>query len=351
MNARPFSSSSGDRAATAAQVTPGPPFARRAARLLQRHGFRRLRRMAAFTVVRVFALTAVLPISLQPAFAEDAITHLTGSNQGADLTLVCPQAGSAEPQFQNRRTGQSMPITDPRLRAIARKACGLDLLGATENGTVYIANERAAPIFVGYSGAGTIHWQANASCIPVTTGAGGLKIAAGHACGATVTATNSGSRFCASPDAPPNCLRAQDDHQTLIEPTFDTSDQCSWTHEAGTCVAYDISLIPVGCTDALWKADKCAPAGGASYNFPAELSCAGQSTDPTFTCRGPVNGTADPQKYPTQCGNPDAICVGNSPTCVNAYFFPMFSGPPSAHQPVGVCSGGRALTIRFLAGS
>jgi hypothetical protein len=351
MDARPHSPSPIRREATAAHVTPGPPLARRAGRLVQRPGFRRLRRTAALTVVRVFAVMAVLPIGIHQVFAEDPIVHLTDSDQGADLALVCSQIGSAEPQFQNRRTGQIMPITDPRLRAVARKACGLDLLGATETGAVNIVNDRAEPIFVGYSGGGTIHWQASAGCIPVTAGAGGLRIAAGRSCAATVTATNSGSRFCASPDAPPNCLRAQDDHQTLIEPTFDTSDQCSWTHEAGTCVAYDISVIPVGCTDERWKADKCAKAGGASYNFPAELSCAGQPSDPTFTCRGPTNGTSDPQKYPTRCGNPDAACVGNSPACVNAYFFPMFSGPPSARQPVGVCSGGRTLTIMFLAGS
>jgi hypothetical protein len=341
------------RQSTSANTTPNAPLAHRIRRLVQRSGFRRLRRTKALMVVRILTLAAVLPMSAHRVLAEDAIMHLTGSNQGfdADLTLLCPQDGSAEPQFQNQRTGQIVPITDPRLRAIAEKACGQDVLGAVETGAVKIVNDRAEPIFVGYSGGGTIHWEANPSCTPVTTGAGGLKIAAGHFCAATVTSTNSGSRFCGSPYSPPNCIRAQDDHQTLIEPTFDTSDQCSWTGASGPCVAYDISVIPVGCTDELWKANKCVHAGGASYNFPVELNCSGRPLAPTFTCQGPAAASAsDPQKYPTKCGNPDATCVGNSQACVNAYFFPMFSGSHSAYQPVGVCSGGRTLTITFLSG-
>ena len=339
---------------TATNLMQKPPLADRIWRLMQQPGFRWLSGPKALTGVWVLALITVLPISAAQVLAEDLghfpILHLTGSNQSLDedLKLACPHDGSAEPRFQNERTGEITRISDPRLRAVAKAECAQDLLGAAETGPVKLVNDRAAPIFVGYSGAGTVHWDANASCIPVTTGAGGLKIAAGHSCTATVTSTNSGSRFCASPYAPPNCTQAQDNHQTLVEPTFDTSDQCSWTHEPGTCVSYDISLIPVGCTDDLWKANKCAHAGGASYNFPVEMSCSGQPPAPTFTCQGPAD--TDPQKYPKNCGNPDAACVGNSQACVNAYFFPMFKPPYSAHQPVGVCSGGRTLTIVFLAG-
>jgi hypothetical protein len=342
---------------TAANPTPNLSFTDRIWRLMRRPSFFRLRRPTALTGVWVLALTTVLPISAVQVLAEDRgdfpILHLTGSNQSldADLTLSCPHDGSIEPQFRNQRTGQVIPITDPRLRAVAQKACGQDLLGAAETGTVKLVNDRAGPIFVGYSGGGTVHWEANASCTPVTTGAGGLKILGGHSCAATVSSTNSGSRFCASPNAPPNCTQAQNNHQTLIEPTFDTSDQCSWTHEPGTCVSYDISVIPVGCTDELWNRNKCAGAEGASYNFPVEMSCSGKPPAPTFTCQGPADGTYDPQKYPKKCGNPDAACIGNSQACVNAYFFPMFSGKHSAYQPVGVCSGGRTLTITFLAGS
>ncbi len=303
------------------------------------------------------ALIAMLSLGAHRAMAQDlpssSIIHLTGSNMSPDahLILLCREGRSASPVFENERTGAIFPIVDPRQRAIAKKACGQDQLGAAEAGAVKIVNDRAEPIFVGYSGAGAIDWQAGAGCIPVATGAGGVKIAGNSSCTATVTTTNSGSRFCASLEAPPNCIEAQNDHVTLIEPTFDTSQQCSWTHQAGPCVAYDISIIPVGCTDEAWKADKCAKAGGASYNLPVELSCSGQSSGPVFTCQGPVpDSSADPQKYPSGCGNPDATCVGNSRACVNAYFFPMFSGSAAAHQPVGVCSGGRTLIATFFAG-
>ncbi len=229
----------------------------------------------------VLALIAMLSLGAHRAKAGDmqysSIIHLTGSNLRPDahLVLLCHDGGAGRPVFENDRTGAIFPISDPRQRAIAEKACGQDQLGATEAGTVKIVNDRPEPIFVGYSGGGTIDWQATGGCIPVGTGAGGVEIARNSFCIATVTATNSGSRFCASLGAPPNCTEAQNDHVTLIEPTFDTSQQCSWTHQAGTCVAYDISIIPVGCTDDAWKADNCAKAGGASYNLPAELSCSG----------------------------------------------------------------------------
>lgn len=307
--------------------------------------------------VWLLALITMVALGGHRAIAQDSpsssIIHLIGSDMSPDahLVLLCRDGGSRRPVFENRRTGAIFPIENPRQRAIAKKVCEREQLGAVESGVVKLVNDRSEPIFVGYSGAGAIDWQATTGCIPVATGAGGVEITGNSFCIATVTATNSGSRFCASLTAPPNCLEAQNNHVTLIEPTFDTSTQCSWTHQAGTCVAYDISIIPVGCTDEAWKADNCAKAGGASYNLPVELSCTGQPADPVFTCQGPVpNSAADPQKYPSGCGNPDATCVGNARSCVNAYFFPMFSGPPAAHQPVGVCSGGRTLTMTFFAG-
>ncbi len=110
-----------------------------------------------------------------------------------------------------------------------------------------------------------------------------------------------------------------------------------------------ISLIPTGCTDALWQQNKCANGGGASYNFPVQLTCPGSPPAPTFTCKGPTDTTYGPQKYPKNCGNPMATCDGNLSSCVNAYFFPMFSYH-AQYQPVGICSGGRTLTITFLSG-
>ena len=180
---------------TSANLTQKPPLADRIWRLMQQPGFRWLSGPKALTGVWVLALITVLPISAAQVLAEDLghfpILHLTGSNQSLDedLKLACPHDGSAEPRFQNERTGQITRISDPRLRAVAKAECAQDLLGAAETGPVKLVNDRAAPIFVGYSGAGTVHWDANASCIPVTTGAGGLKIAAGHSCTATVTST------------------------------------------------------------------------------------------------------------------------------------------------------------------
>ena len=257
------------------------------------------------------ALIALLSLGVHRAMAEDmqssSIIHLTGSNMNPDahLVLLCGQDRSGRPVFENERTGAIFPISEPRQRAIAEKACGRDQLGATEAGTVKIVNDRAQPIFVGYSGGGAIDWQATSGCIPVATGAGGVKIARNSFCIATVTATNSGSRFCASLEAPPNCTEAQNDHVTLIEPTFDTSQQCSWTHQAGTCVAYDISIIPVGCTDEAWKADSCAKAGGASYNLPVELNCSGSRPIQSLPARGRSRtALQDPQQYPATAAIP-----------------------------------------------
>ncbi len=286
----------------------------------------------------LFAVAA-LPIVVAPISARAA---------SGDLTLVCPSGATGEPRLKNPQTGLTQAITDAGLRAVATASCGLRLLGTPDIGPVKFVNRRTQAIFVGFSGGGAVHYDAGTSC---TVTGNGLKIAAGATCTGTVDSTNSGSRFCASPLANPNCVRAQDDRLTLIETTFDTTDQCQWTHNPGTCVSYDISLIPTGCTDDLWLKDKCAGGGGASYNLPVRLSCGGTPPAPTFTCQGPADSTYGPQKYPRHCGNPNATCVGNTQACVSAYFFPMFTPPENKYQPTGVCSGGRTLTVTFLAGS
>ena len=116
----------------------------------------------------------------------------------------------------------------------------------------------------------------------------------------------------------------------------------------GACVWYDISVIPSTCTDSAWAANQCAGTGGASYNLPVQTTCGGTAT---YTCQGPQNTTWGPENYPSSCGNPNATCTGNSPGCVNAYFFPMFSGTPSKHQPNQGCYGGNVLGITFMSGS
>ncbi|HEY1258906.1 MAG TPA: hypothetical protein VGF34_06615 [Stellaceae bacterium] len=277
-----------------------------------------------------------------------AVAQTAAQAASGDLTLLCPSGATGEPRLKNPQTGQTQAITDAGLRAVATAACGLRLLGTPDIGPVKFVNRQTRPIYVGFSGTGSIHYDAGAKC---TVTGNGLKIAAGAICTGTVDATNSGSRFCASPFANPNCTRAQDDHLTLIETAFDTKDQCQWTHDPGTCVSYDVSVIPTSCTVELWRQNQCASGGGASYNLPVELSCAGTPPAPSFSCRGPTDGTYGPQKYPRHCGNPNATCVGNTQACVNAYFFPMFTPPENKYQPTGVCTGGRTLTITFLSGS
>ena len=300
------------------------------------------------------ALLAAIAVGGVPAVAADGrhdpVIHLVGSNLGlgAELRLVCPQDRGGElPSLRDRRSGRPLPIADPQLMAVAKRTCRAELAAAAESAPVAITNQRGVPIYVGYSGGGSIDWGQSPGCTPVATG---LEIAANTTCDVAVTPTNSGSRFCAGLNTVPNCLTAQNLRVTLVEPTFDTSAQCRWTGQPGTCVSYDISLIPVGCTDALWQANQCATAGGASYNLPVMLNCEGQPFQRTFTCQGPViAGHANPQSYPSRCGNPNAACDGNSPGCVNAYFYPM-STYHSRYQPVGVCSGGRTLHIVFPAG-
>jgi hypothetical protein len=225
----------------------------------------------------------------------------------------------------------------------------------TETGTVNIVNQRDTAIFVGSSGTGAIEWQlSQPACTAID---GGVRIGVGKSCSATVVATNRDSRFCATKasSAPaqqaqaPDCLHAQDNHQTLIELTFSTSNHCAFLNAKGTCIWYDVSVIPVGCDNKDWKSDMCAKEGrGASYNFPVELSCPADTvTHTTFTCQGPRTAKFGAQNYPLHCGNPLASCVGNLQRCVQAFFWPMSGEPINPNVP---CRGGQLLTVTFLPG-
>jgi hypothetical protein len=347
---------------TTANTAPNPAAARRIRRLVQWPGLRQLRCAAVFTLVQVFALIAVLPMSAHRALAEDPIIHLTGTNQSfdTDLVLSCPQDGSTEPRFQNQRTGQIVPITDPRLKAIAEKACSpTATLAAAESGNVSIVNDTGKKIFVGFSpqAGSSITWGAGCgSPIKGTT----VEIGVDGTCQAAVTdsVANPGSRFCAATavgfSGALDCSMAQQNNQTLIEPYF----QPAPCFGAGTpnCIWYDISVIPANCTDADWHANKCAGTGGAAYNLPVRLSCPGE---PTFTCRGPTNGTYGSANYPSKCGNPNATCIPGlngypnpDPACLNAYFYPDDNNNVSPSlQPNVVCPNGQTLTMTFLSGS
>jgi hypothetical protein len=304
--------------------------------------------------ILLVALAVGLPIDNHRASAEDTHPlsgiHLTGTDQSldVDLVLLCPQGGATVPQFQNQKTGKVFPISDPRLRAIAEKACR-PALGAAEAGNVNIANNSGKVIYVGFTP------QAGSS---ITWGPGcgtpirGLtvQIPVGGTCQASVTdsVANPGSRFCAATSASSSgldCSMAQQNNQTLIETYF----QPAPCFGAGTvnCIWYDISVIPATCTNQAWSSNMCAGTGGASYNLPVSLACSGE---PTYICQGPTGSKYGSALYPINCGNPNASCVPTSstpaPNCDNAYFFPAPSPQPNA-----VCPNGQTLTITFLTGS
>jgi len=215
--------------------------------------------------------------------------------------------------------------------------------------TVTLTNQTAGTIYVAFTNyttqqPGQINWGTCASSVSNNQ----LALAKGAICTTAVPTTVGSSRFCASTTqmATPNCNKAQANHQTMVETNFGSgSANTCYPTSMASCVWYDISVIPQNCTDAAWAQNQCANTGGAAYNLPVSIACTGQ---PTNTCQGPPNpGNSN---YPTKCGNPNGTCVGNTPNCVNAYFFPMFSGPPSQHQPNSQCPAGATLAITFLAG-
>jgi len=223
---------------------------------------------------------------------------------------------------------------------------------ATAQVPVVVQNLRSTTLYVAFTiGAtqqsGPISWgncsayvQNNQAAIP-----------AGTTCNTTVATVASSSRFCAStsPMATPNCWQAQTNHQTMVETTFGSglSGTCTSSTMA-SCVWYDISVIPSTCTDQLWQSQSyCSNTGGAAYNLPVALQCGSQ---PKYTCQGPPGSAYGNSNYPSSCGNPNATCTGNSQSCVNAYFYPMFDPPENKYQPVAQCPAGSSLQITFLAG-
>lgn len=268
---------------------------------------------------------------------------------GGDLTVIC--SGSGEPILQNPQTGSTIPITDQKLRAVAAKACG------SSPKSVQIANSRTNAIFVAFTNSdhqlGPITW--GSGCTQV---AGGAVIGAGMTCSATVSNSAGSTRFCAVNVFPAvlngtlaakngvtmDCFNAQANNQTMVETTFQPNGPSCFNQ--GNCVWYDISVIPSTCTDALWKQNDCASTGGASYNLPVSLACGGTTY---YTCKGPTSSTYGNSNYPSNCGNPNSICL-SGPNCQNAYFYPMFSPPENQYQPNRACLGGQVLTITFPSG-
>jgi hypothetical protein len=306
--------------------------------------------------ILLVALTATLLVNSDRLLAEDvqnpSVMHLTAANQSidTDLVVVCPQGATTEPQFQNQQTGQIFPISDPRLRAIAEKACQSGVRAAATS-SVNIVNNTGKTIYVGFTpqAGSAITWGSGCAA---TSSNLTVMIANSGACSATVTDSNAdpGSRFCAASTLPStgflDCSQAQSFNYTIIEPNF--QPDCKFgTTTYPSCIFYDISVIPSNCVDSLFNAANqyCNGTGGASYNLPVQLSCSGE---PTFTCQGPIytTGIYAPTGYPSMCGNPSASCIGNTQSCVNAYFSPTNNNPD--HQPGAYCFG--TLTITFLAG-
>jgi hypothetical protein len=298
---------------------------------------------------KLFTLACLTLVAASTGHAQPS--SRTPNSRSDHIVVVCPASAQESPAFKDTRTGHVFPIVDPLLRAVAAKACEPD---AGETGTppannVSVTNNRSTPIYVSFTvqngTPGPITWATGANC--VLSGVG-IQVAAGQTCSAYVPPAANSSRFCAALDAAPaNCWLAQTNHQTMIETTFLPASN-GGCFSQGACVWYDISVIPSNCTDSAWAANMCAGTGGASYNLPVQTTCGGTAT---YTCQGPKNATWGPENYPSACGNPNATCTGNSPNCVNAYFFPMFSGPPSTHQPNQGCYGGNVLGITFMPGS
>ena len=303
--------------------------------------------------ILLVALMVGLLIGSHRALAEDtqhpSVIHLTGTDQSldADLAVICPQGGATAPLFQNQKTGKVFPISDPRLRAIAEKACR-PALEAAEASNVNIVNNSGKVIYVGFTP------QAGSS---ITWGSGcgtpirGLTVVipVGGTCQASATdsVANPGSRFCAATSASSSgldCSTAQQNNQTLIETYFQPAP--CFGPGTGNCIWYDISVIPATCTNQAWSSNMCAGTGGASYNLPVSLACSGE---PTYICQGPTGNKYGSALYPINCGNPNANCVPTSstaaPNCDNAYFFPAPSPQPNA-----VCPNGQTLTVTFLTG-
>lgn len=225
------------------------------------------------------------------------------------------------------------------LAAIALLVAGpITSAEAVESSRVAVTNKQKKPIFLGFSGEAI--WQRGKGCKLMK---GGVKIMPKATCKLQVTSAG-GSRFCADFKGVPNCVTAQNLKLTLIETTFTTTTK--GCNGKAPCLYYDISLIPVGCTDQLWKANRCAKTIGASYNLPVELACSGGHT---YVCRGPQTRKWGAAMYPSKCGNPNAKTQGGK-NGQNAYFYPMFQPPQSAYQPSTKCPFGKVMKIIFLPG-
>lgn len=223
---------------------------------------------------------------------------------------------------------------------------------------VVFANNRSEDIQLNFTlnnaphSNGPITWGVGCDSTGTTAFSSYATIKKGAVCNATVDPNAGSSRFCATTGTTPtDCMNGQANHLTLIETTFQPASNPGCFGK-GNCVWYDISLIPSNCTDELWKANQCKGTGGASYNLPAAMACKGNPNMPVYICKGPVNTKYGTEKYPSNCGNPNAKCATGTQGCrngVSAYFYPMYDPPENSYQPNAVCLQG-TLTTTFVSG-
>ena len=185
---------------------------------------------------------------------------------------------------------------------------------------VVIQNQQAQTIYVAFTlGAGQAPGALNWGNCSGYVSNNQAALPSGTTCNTVVPTSSGSSRFCASTSSMgtmPNCYNAQTNHQTLVETAFGSGSNGCTSPTMASCVWHDISVIPANCTDQLWVSPSwCSNTGGAAYNLPVTLSCAGQ---PTFTCQGPPGSTWGNSNYPSKCGNPNATCEDRKSTRLNS---------------------------------
>jgi hypothetical protein len=306
-------------------------------------GSARVQRAFLAAGLQFLALTlAYLLPGPQPALAQSTA-------QLTDWALICPQGSAGEPYFHDPR-GFTIPILDLGVRAIASSLCKLTTPAATTNYPVTVTNHGASTIYVAFTNYST-QQPATITWTNCTVANNQATIPTGMTCYAQVPTTAGMTRFCAfttlvPTGRTPNCNLAQANNQTMIETNFGTgANGVCFPTSLASCVWYDISVIPQNCTPSAWSLNYCQNTGGASYNLPVSLASSGQVT---FTCKGPPSSTPyGNANYPSMCGvstmSPPG-CVGNTPTCVNAFFFPTPTPQPNVEAQ------GSALVIMFLSG-
>ena len=213
--------------------------------------------------------------------------------------------------------------TDPRLRAIAEKACRAGPPAAQDSGDVNIVNDTgndhlrrvyAAGRFRDYLGFGLLHRRDQGLTVKV--------LAKTPPARASVDRLNRQSRFTflrrtvVIPTGFDCSMAQQTHHNTIIEPYFHTRTLLS-APEYPIASCYDISVIPRYCTEThlLQRRQQLLQGhvrrrrflqftGEAFLHRRADLYLSGAAIA--------TNGIYAATGYPIECGNPTGSCIGNS---------------------------------------